>query len=516
MMDERNWIDKLNNYTRKTRSELHYEDLGSVGPEHDKTFTQRAVLNGIVYPEGVGKTKKEAKRNAAKNALQCLLEIKPQDSTENAAEASTAPFLQKHEAAKLDHETGDGKHISSSQQEEEFNHNVFDRTKLWSVRTTDEGFTEAAFTKMVMDREVSDRSTAQSAAWESTDYLSQGSPMDTRSSGFFTDPSFNWEIQGSFGKESVGSNLNERFTKSSDNLGKFASEFDRIEGLGSGAFGCVHKARHKELDKYYAVKIVRWAEKSLREVGALSDLLHRNIVRYYTFWTQDSGYQWDLLVGSSSSSKSSISISSTKYLYIQMELCDTKTLRVWIDEKNTQRASKRREVALTFAQQIVSGVEYIHSKNLIHRDLKPANIMFGQDGEVKIGDFGLVTAENDDDAETPIVRTAYKGTPSYMAPEQKNQMTYDHKVDIFAVGLIFFELFWKISSIHERQTVWTKIRTQNFPERFTRNFAQEYIIIRSMLCAKPEQRPEASKLRTELEECTSRLKTQQDIGSRSY
>ncbi|KAM4607895.1 interferon-induced, double-stranded RNA-activated protein kinase-like [Polymixia lowei] len=246
-------------------------------------------------------------------------------------------------------------------------------------------------------------------------------------------------------------------------------------------------ARQISQESYCAVKIVRYKEKALREVDALVDLQHPNIVRYYTSWIEDSDYSQGTTDSYSSSQSSSDS--SPLYLYIQMELCEKETLEVWIDEKNTHKENPtRREESLPIAQQIVSGVEYIHSKKLIHRDLKPANIMFGMDAKVKIGDFGLVTAEDNDnddnDDDNLMERTEDTGTRSYMAPEQRSQTTYDRKVDIFALGLIYFELLWKLFSGMEKAA---------------------HKIIKSMLRMKPEDRPDASKLKKDLEECSDAL-----------
>ncbi|XP_031695214.1 double-stranded RNA-specific adenosine deaminase-like [Anarrhichthys ocellatus] len=82
-------VAKLNEYTQRERLDLRYEDVRAVGLDHIKTFTVRAVVGGKAYSDGVGKNKKEAKLNAAANALSVLLG-ETIDSTENATEASTA------------------------------------------------------------------------------------------------------------------------------------------------------------------------------------------------------------------------------------------------------------------------------------------------------------------------------------------------------------------------------------------------------------------------------------------
>ncbi|XP_043991708.1 interferon-induced, double-stranded RNA-activated protein kinase isoform X2 [Gambusia affinis] len=680
-MDSANYVARLNEYAQKERLELKYEEVGYVGPDHIRTFTLKAVVNGKPYPEGVGKNKKEAKQSAAKNALISLLD-ETSVSTGSVAEVSS-PQIQvktnymcwlneygqsnrlmiravekitpgpnnlsqycrfvvgdkefpaaygktkkeaREEAARLVHheilgnetlDTGDDRDSgTSSLPYEEVVSDTSNRAKRLSLQSEDSMLTETNFIGLVNYHCQKTRSTCtfveekrsgpshnpiffykllinnvpysvgegksvkdakQNAARLALSALKERSDWDSKVAGFddctqakqspptstldsghtksglvesATSESIVFKDSSNPPKHQVISpvvkpkikiaaifpNVNESSKEDMVNFkpnqrgnlqsvksptqtvsSRFATDYESIEQLDKGAFGRVFKAKRKLEGKYYAVKIVRYKEKTLEEVKVLSELNHCNIVRYHSCWLEDTAYHWDPSTDSSSSSQSSIDL-STKYLYIQMELCEIKTLRFWIDEKNIQnpkkslRDSRRREESVDIMVQMVSGVEHIHSEMLIHRDLKPANIMFNRNGTVKIGDFGLVTSEIEDDAENQKERRGYKGTPSYMAPEQKERRLYDRKVDIFALGLIFFEVLWNIPTIHEKEKMWADVRNQKFPQLFLHHFSHESQMIKSMLCGKPEERPEASKIKTDLEQhkwLLAELKTKQ-------
>ncbi|KPP56558.1 hypothetical protein Z043_125812, partial [Scleropages formosus] len=183
-------------------------------------------------------------------------------------------------------------------------------------------------------------------------------------------------------------------------------EFDIEEDFDEGGYGWIFKARHKVDRKCYAVKIVKYDGMPTKQMIA----------------------------------------TAKRCLYIQMEFCEGGSLDQWLLDKGKERSKGE---ATEIFQQIVKGVEYIHSSGHIHRDLKPQNILFAADGRIKIGDFGLVTTIGDKNI-SPVERTKEKGTKSYMSPEQENQSTYDEKTDIFPLGLIFFELLWTMGTMAEK------------------------------------------------------------------
>ncbi|XP_072313636.1 eukaryotic translation initiation factor 2-alpha kinase 3 isoform X2 [Eucyclogobius newberryi] len=188
------------------------------------------------------------------------------------------------------------------------------------------------------------------------------------------------------------------------------------------------------------------------------------------------------------------------YLYIQMQLCRKENLKDWMSQRCLPEQRENNQCLDIFLQ-IAEAVDFLHSKGLMHRDLKPSNIFFTMDDVVKVGDFGLVTAmdqEEDEDEPSALTpaplltrHTGQVGTKLYMSPEQLSGNSYSHKVDIYSLGLILFELLCPFRTQMERVRTLTEVRALRFPEVFTKNNVQELNMVRSMLSPSPGERPEA-------------------------
>ncbi|CAK8677764.1 unnamed protein product [Clavelina lepadiformis] len=200
-----------------------------------------------------------------------------------------------------------------------------------------------------------------------------------------------------------------------------------------------------------------------------------------------------------------------RYLYIQMEYCEKSTLRQTIDAG----LSKEQDRMWRLFREILEGLVHVHQQGMIHRDLKPQNIFLDRNDHVKIGDFGLATARTRD-YETPVESldevssksegadsgmTGVVGTALYVAPELqsvKKRSLYSQKVDIYSVGIIFFEMFYPgLETKMERVKVLGKLRTPSitFPHDFKEELMErEALITRWCLDHEPSKRPTASEL----------------------
>lgn len=99
---------------------------------------------------------------------------------------------------------------------------------------------------------------------------------------------------------------------------------------------------------------------------------------------------------------------------------------------------------------IVSGVKYLHSKGIIHRDLKPENILADENSRLKLADFGISKLMPHDEAD---FQTSV-GTVTYMAPEVYLHQPYDKSVDVWALGIIFFEMAMLNYPFSQSVSIW--------------------------------------------------------------
>ena len=205
---------------------------------------------------------------------------------------------------------------------------------------------------------------------------------------------------------------------SGDKLGHYKI----LSPLGKGGMGEVYRARDSKLSREVAIKTLP-AEFTMdsmrlsrfhREARALAALNHPNIAQIYGLEESEDGPA------------------------LVMELVLGEPIRGPFPE----------EQALLYAKQIAAALEAAHEKGIIHRDLKPANIMLTPDGVVKILDFGLAAIRqpldtDGDEARTLTMATqasVIMGTPGYMSPEQASGRPVDKRTDIFAFGVVVYEI----------------------------------------------------------------------------
>jgi serine/threonine-protein kinase len=185
--------------------------------------------------------------------------------------------------------------------------------------------------------------------------------------------------------------------------------------IGEGGFGMVSKGHDPVLQRYVAIKTCTSQDENLRrrffrEAQIAANLQHRNITTVHDLGIQDG------------------------IPFLVQEFLDGEDLTAKIDREETLSLAEKLQILLEVAR----GLEYAHAQGVLHRDIKPANIRVLEDGSVKIMDFGIAKLLHETTRLT--VEGAAVGTVGYLAPEQLRGEELDRRADVFAFGVLAYEL----------------------------------------------------------------------------
>jgi eukaryotic-like serine/threonine-protein kinase len=200
-------------------------------------------------------------------------------------------------------------------------------------------------------------------------------------------------------------------------IGTTISHYKILDKLGEGGMGVVYKAHDTKLDRTVALKFLpphlggdeTEKKRFLNEAKAASTLDHPNICTIH-----------------------SIEETNDRNMFIAMAYYEGMSLK----QKIEQSMLPIKDV-INYSIQIASGLQKAHEKGIVHRDLKPANIFITNDNQIKIIDFGLARV-----AERSLLTKSNTtlGTVPYMSPEQAQGSNVDHRTDVWALGVIMYEL----------------------------------------------------------------------------
>ncbi|MGZ7032597.1 MAG: serine/threonine-protein kinase, partial [Thermoanaerobaculia bacterium] len=191
-----------------------------------------------------------------------------------------------------------------------------------------------------------------------------------------------------------------------------------VSELGRGGMGVVYKAHEESLNRFVAIKVLgdhlaadeQFLSRFTREARAAGGVAHPNVIPIY-FIGEDDGQH-----------------------YFAMEYVSGRSVQAMIRSEGRVDNPRAAQIILQAAQ----GLAAAHDKGVIHRDIKPANLMVDERGVVKIADFGIALPV---EAQTRLTATgALMGTPGYLSPEQCMGETVDHRADIYALGVTYYEM----------------------------------------------------------------------------
>jgi tRNA A-37 threonylcarbamoyl transferase component Bud32 len=200
------------------------------------------------------------------------------------------------------------------------------------------------------------------------------------------------------------------------NLGKYPV----LGQLGKGAMGVVYKSFDPVIRRPVALKTIRkellddaeeasnFGKRFRNEAQAAGRLLHPGIVAVYEYGEDE------------------------HYAFIAMEYVEGRSLRQYF-ESHVRFAE---DDLVSVMAQLLEALHYAHEQGVWHRDIKPANIIIMSNGHVKVADFGIARVESSTLTQVGVVM----GTPGFIAPEQYLGRDIDHRVDVFAAGVVLYEL----------------------------------------------------------------------------
>ena len=203
-------------------------------------------------------------------------------------------------------------------------------------------------------------------------------------------------------------------------IGETLGKYRITEHLGTGGMSEVYKAYQPGLDRYVAIKVLHsflateedFLTRFQREAKVAAMLRHPNIVQVYDFDAEGGVY------------------------YMVMEFIDGLSLKSRLQEMGVGQTLPLEE-AIRIVIAIANGLDYAHRRGAVHRDVKPANIMFTEDGEAILTDFGIAKMVN---VAGLTASGAMVGTPSYMSPEQGMGQAGDERADIYSLGVVLYQL----------------------------------------------------------------------------